>query len=251
MAQNPQPNQQTNPMPPPPPLAPMSGLPEQKTDVLGILSIVFIFIATPIGLILGLIGSSQAKKEGRSPTLSKVGWIINLILTLLAVAGVILLIVFAMVGSANDKARNSSSGSSSNLQSDTTFSKGETGHFGDFDVKIDNVTRNYIPADTYDKAGTGKELIVLDITVKNVSKDSQYISPYDFGVEDGAVQVTPTYVDPPATKFSGGNLISGGSSSGQLVFEINANDTGLQLVQKATVHDSKYNYSDVTYKLAF
>jgi len=57
-----------------------------KTDVLGILSIVSIlFGVLPVGLILGLVGVSHAKKSHSSPVLSRVGWIINLVAMLVAV----------------------------------------------------------------------------------------------------------------------------------------------------------------------
>ncbi len=52
-----------------------------KTDILGILSIVSIlFGVLPVGLILGLVGASHAKKSHSSAVLSRVGWILNLIL---------------------------------------------------------------------------------------------------------------------------------------------------------------------------
>ena len=60
------------------------------TDVMGIISIVMAFIGfSLIGLIIGLVGASKAKKEGRSPTLSRIGWILNLVFTV--VIGLILI----------------------------------------------------------------------------------------------------------------------------------------------------------------
>lgn len=64
----------------------------QKTDILGILSIVSIFTGLlPVGLILGLVGASQAKKAHASPVVSRVGWILNLILLLAAIPVLIFL----------------------------------------------------------------------------------------------------------------------------------------------------------------
>lgn len=55
-----------------------------KTDVLGIVSLVMAFTALQIpGLIVGLIGEKNAKNEGRSPRLSRIGWIINLVMLVL------------------------------------------------------------------------------------------------------------------------------------------------------------------------
>lgn len=59
---------------------------KQKKDGLGIVSIVFgIMGLFPLGLILGLMGASRAKKAHRSPLLSRIGWILSLIVMLVAV----------------------------------------------------------------------------------------------------------------------------------------------------------------------
>ncbi len=58
----------------------------KTTDTLGIISIVLDFLALPLlGLILGLIGASKAKKEGYSVTLSRVGWIFGLVSSLVII----------------------------------------------------------------------------------------------------------------------------------------------------------------------
>jgi Tfp pilus assembly protein PilE len=68
----------------------------EKTDVLGIISIVMAFISLQIpGLIIGLVGEKQAKKEGRSPRLSRIGWILNLVI--LVVAVVVIAKFFAVI----------------------------------------------------------------------------------------------------------------------------------------------------------
>ena len=85
---------------------------ESITDVLGIISIVLAFFGLSlIGFILGLVGVSKAKKEGRPTTLSKIGWILNLIFMILFS----LLFVFGFVYgflSANDSTSSDGSGSS-------------------------------------------------------------------------------------------------------------------------------------------
>lgn len=57
-----------------------------KKDTLGIISIVFGLLgAFPVGLILGLVGTSRAKNSQRSPVLSRIGWILSLVVMLVAV----------------------------------------------------------------------------------------------------------------------------------------------------------------------
>ena len=54
-----------------------------KTDVIGIISIIMPFAGFAIiGVVLGVIGVNKAKAEGYSPTLSRVGLIISTIFTL-------------------------------------------------------------------------------------------------------------------------------------------------------------------------
>ena len=77
----------------PAPAAPKSG----EDDILGIISLVCIpFGLTLVGLILGLIGVSKAKKAGRSETLSRVGWIVNLVITVFVTLGLVLLVLAVM-----------------------------------------------------------------------------------------------------------------------------------------------------------
>lgn len=65
--------------------------PQNKTDGLGIASIVTAFLFPLVGFILGLIGASQAKKEQRSPVLSRIGWILSLLHMIFII---LLLVVF-------------------------------------------------------------------------------------------------------------------------------------------------------------
>ncbi len=69
------------------------------TDILGIISLVCAFIGLAlIGFILGLVGVSQAKKAGRSTTLSKIGWILNLVFMIIGLIVGIVLVIAAFSG---------------------------------------------------------------------------------------------------------------------------------------------------------
>jgi len=77
-----------------------------KKDVLGILSIVSVlFGVLPIGLILGLVGASHAKKSHTSPVVSRVGWILNLVLMLVLIPIFVILVLSNFQG-AQAKARD-------------------------------------------------------------------------------------------------------------------------------------------------
>lgn len=68
-----------------------------KKDKLGIISIVFGLLgAFPVGLILGFVGASRAKKAHRSPVLSRIGWILSLAVMLVAVPLVVMQVMSNM-----------------------------------------------------------------------------------------------------------------------------------------------------------
>lgn len=76
--------------------------PTSKTDVLGILSIIFAIIFAPIGLILGIVGIFRAKSQKYSPVLSIIGFVMSLIVA------VIVAILFAISFVAYDTVANKS-----------------------------------------------------------------------------------------------------------------------------------------------
>lgn len=71
-----------------------------KTDVLGIVSLVMIIFVPLLGAVLGYVGMKKAKKEGYSPTLSRIGFWVNLALLalgFLALAGLFVMLMFSGV----------------------------------------------------------------------------------------------------------------------------------------------------------
>lgn len=78
----------------------------RHTDVLGIWSIVLAFIAPLVGLILGIVGISKAKKRQSSKRLSIIGTILNAV-SLLVVAPLIILIVMLSAPSLQQNTRDS------------------------------------------------------------------------------------------------------------------------------------------------
>lgn len=234
---------------------------EKTTDTLGIISIICAFVGFQlIGFILGLVGASKAKKEGRSPTLSKVGWIINLIMMLLVIP--IIVIMFITFNAAQDKAQqslenvqreaeSSMSATDDQMPSKLEFAKGERAQFGTFEVTVNTITRNYVPESKFSQAEAGKELIVVEVSAKNLSDTSEYISKFDFDIDLDGMLEGSSYVKSPGTEFPSGSLAPNASTTGQIVFEVPAGKTDLSLAYKDYVTDSKtYESKEVIYKLA-
>ncbi|MCA9301131.1 DUF4352 domain-containing protein [Candidatus Nomurabacteria bacterium] len=262
-------DQQPNQNPSEPPVTPNNTTIENsstntsanQTDVLGIISLICAFIGMQfIGFILGLVGSSKAKKEGRSNTLSKIGWILNLVFGIITAILVILWFVFAVnlsnksseIRSETDSITKQIESRESNTPVSTDFNKGETANFGDYSVKINNVSRGYVPANSYTRAKDGNEFIVLDLTVTNTSDKSQYVSSFDFDIEIDGLLDRPSYAKPPGTELPSGSLLQNKSVSGQIVFEVPVNKQDLKLAKKGYTYDKQtYESKEVVYKLAF
>lgn len=148
------PTPQTPPPAPAQPAAPVSNTPKDHTDVFGIISIVMIFLFLHLpGFILGLIGVSKAKREGYSPILSRVGWIINLIsmvLSLIVAALFVLLVVFAQqhadeIKSTSTSLKNSTIANDSDARTDSGdgFSITVPNYFTELEAEYRNDAASY------------------------------------------------------------------------------------------------------------
>lgn len=260
--------------PPTPPMPPNSPQQEpKKTDVLGIISIVMGFTGMQlIGLIIGIIGINKAKEEGRSPKVSRAGRNLNAIM----IVGIILLGLFfvfslrQMFGGSDDSFFNDTkkifsygieaitSQSQQNKDRYNTltsgkkdFSKGETAKFGGTEITINKVIREYAPAHQYDKPQAGYELIVLDITTKNISTDNLLqIGDSDLSVDDMGYPTARVFVPPPGQEYRVTDDPK--VSKGQLVYEVVKGAKDLKLTASKTAHKpGSLDPEVIFYTLAF
>lgn len=68
---------------------------KEPVDVLGLVSIgLALFGLSLPGFIVGLVGASQAKKAGNSVVISRIGWILNLVICIIVTVMIGLLIAF-------------------------------------------------------------------------------------------------------------------------------------------------------------
>jgi hypothetical protein len=159
---SPQPPIPPAPQPGAPGIPPQPGTPGQapqgQTDILGIIGIVLAIIGfAPIGLILGLIGASKAKREQRSPLLSRIAWILSLVITVLFTLGFILLVTFGLLAASQNKNNTSTNTSDTSSSSDTsTPGLSERKDYGDGFSLIVPDTFTDIPNTTGDDASYAK-----------------------------------------------------------------------------------------------
>lgn len=72
----------------PPPAGDYGASPASQSSapmIMGIIGIVCWFLCSPVAIVLGLIGSSQAKKNGQSATLPTVAWIGGIVFLILGI----------------------------------------------------------------------------------------------------------------------------------------------------------------------
>jgi Tfp pilus assembly protein PilE len=124
----------------------------KQTDVLGIVSIIIDVLGMPvIGIILGAVGEQQAKKKGYSPVLSRIGWILGIVLTVLG-AIALLLIVYLSVPALQQNSRDTQRKNElSNIQLDLSnyYSENLT-----YPTTLDAVPGDYQFEDDYEYSPT-------------------------------------------------------------------------------------------------
>ena len=110
----------------------------------------------------------------------------------------------------------------------TEWNVGETAQFGDFDVRITNVERDFNPESEFFAASEGNELVALTLEAKNTSDAAEYIGSFEFTLVANGLGKSPSF----ATKdpdFESGDLQAGATTTGNIVFEVPAGATNLVL----------------------
>ncbi|MFZ3009995.1 MAG: DUF4190 domain-containing protein [Candidatus Microsaccharimonas sp.] len=138
------------------------------------------------------------------------------------------------------------------IEAKKDYKKGETATFGQFEVKVNSVKRDYVftGSDSYVTPDDGMEYIVVNVTAKNISSDSKYLSGYDLKISEDGVSNTSSFYDvSPALKS--GDVSAGATVTGNIVFEVTKGATDLKLQYETTVYDLKAGKSqDLVFTLA-
>lgn len=152
------------------------------------------------------------------------------------IVAVVLIIIIAAVsggGSKNGTAVSSSSSAepkTSTALADEVYAVGQTASIDNCEMTVTNVKKS--AGGEYDKPQKdGSEFVIVSVTIKNDGKDNLAYNPYYFKMKNSQGQITDTTfttVD-QSTALNSGDLASGGSVSGTIVFEEPKNDAGLIL----------------------
>lgn len=211
-------------------------------------AIFFGFLVGATAVVLGIIGIKKARGNGTSKGLSvagivtgAIGALWSLVLTILFVVSLVLLgIGGASAGVALDQANkaleNYNAENKALIEAKKDFKRGETAKFGQFEVKVNSLQRDYDASDSYYAASEGNELIVVNVTVKNVGKESKYIGLYDLKMNDAGVADTSAFID-VAPAFESGDVDPNASVTGNLVYEVKKGSTDLKLQYEVYAYD--------------
>lgn len=205
----------------------------------------FGFLVGATAIVLGIIALKKSA-AGKGMSIAGIitgglGALWSIFVTIFFVIGLVALGVGgASAGVALDEANkalaNYNADNKALIEAKKDFAKGETARFGQFEVKVNSVQRDYDASESYFTADEGNELIVVNVTVKNVGSESKYIGAYDLAMNDSGVSDTATYVD-VAPAFDGGDVSPGASTTGNLVYEVKKGSTDLKLQYEVMVYD--------------
>jgi len=200
-------------------------------------------------VVLGIIALKKPTGKGFSIT----GIITGGLAALTGIFATIFLIISLaatapIINNAQNQMQKESEQSQDMINSKKNFAKGETAVFGTLEVKVNSVQRNYVPESSFYQADDGKEYVVVNVSVKNIGEEGEYISPYTFSLNDNGVAVENTFVtvNPELTT---GNLSPEATVTGNLVFEVTKDSPKLNLQYETTAYTDNYESKKLIYTL--
>ena len=174
------------------------------------------------------------------------------------VFAVIVVIIFGSMSGSGDKAKNvsddsakkvsdsstnkSESSSSVAPATNTTFKVGETAEYKGVQFKVNKVdfTNGDPDIDTLD---TGKQYVVVNITIMNNADEKYDYNPLDFKLDDNGNQTDMSeFTTSVQDELNSGTLAKGASVTGNLVGQANTSDK-LKLIYEGNVFSSKEHIS--------
>lgn len=117
-----------------------------------------------------------------------------------------------------------------NGNSKTIFNINETAVFEDVHYTVTNV--EYSKGDDWDKPSEGKQYVIVTIKIDNKSDSKITYNVFDWAMLNSQGQEDEesfTTIDSD-TNLSSGDLVSGGTKTGTIVFEEDINETSLKLL---------------------
>ena len=131
------------------------------------------------------------------------------------------------------------SNSSSMENSNKIYSVGQEATLGTGSIIVTKIEKS--SGSTYETPKSGKEFVIVYVTIKNNGSSNLSYNPYDFKMQNSLGQqedISFTIIDQD-TSLQSGELVSGGSVSGTIVFEEPINDSNLTLIYQDNYWSNK------------
>jgi len=239
------------------PAGPTNGL-AVASMILGILAVLcgWFFLGLILGavaIVLGIIGLKKPGGRGMAITGIITG-AIGTLTSLIFISIFFIAIAFGgaiasegnVIKNAIDRANASQQ---AQIDAKKDFNKGETATFGNFEVTVNSVKRNYIPEESFYAPDAGEEYVLVNVSAKNVSQDAESLSGYDLSLNADGISDTSYFIN-VSPEFEGGTLSAGATATGNLVFKITDDAKKLKLQYESIVYDtSDYTSKTLTYTL--
>lgn len=157
---------------------------------------------------------------------------------------VIVIIAIATGSGGNDDAPKKVSGGEkvNNPKKDDTLSKtykvGDTVSYKGYEIKVNNV--KYSKGSEYEEPDSGKQYVIINVTIKNNTDEKQSYNPFDFKLNDNG-NSTDLYETISEVKdtLNSGDLDKGASVSGNLVGQAKKDTKNLKLQYQTSIWNDK------------
>ncbi|MFZ2545137.1 MAG: DUF4352 domain-containing protein [Candidatus Saccharimonadales bacterium] len=166
---------------------------------------------------------------------------------------ILALVVIGSIGSAigggekNNDGNGTASTQTTKQEEKTDFKVGETATFDDKSITVTEIQRNYDTGNQFAQPESGKEFVIVTISIANNSNTTLDYSTYEFKMQDSnGVQQNEALMALTQGKLSSGALAKGGNVTGKLAYEVPKGDAGLKLLYQ---NYSLFNNKTITFNL--
>lgn len=129
----------------------------------------------------------------------------------------------------------------------TEFSIGETADIDDRKLSVTEVVRNYDTGNEFAQPESGKEFVIVTVSIENNGDNEIDYNTFDFKLQDSnGVQLDEDFMALSEGKLNSGSLAAGGKITGKLSYQVPKDDTGLKLL---FTNPSLFNNKTITFTL--
>lgn len=223
---------------------------EKKTNGLAVAGLISAFFIPLLGLILSIVGLIKSRERG-GKGLAIGGIVVSIVVGFFQLILVVVLIAGLSSSADSSEKKTSSSSDSSQAtmsesyrfderadkqKNDVEVLAGETANIDDMELTVNTVEYKSSLGE-FEDASPGKTYVVANVTLNNKSNKTQPYNVFDFRVQtvggqvlDGAFTIAET--------LSSGDLVSGGTVSGNVIFEVPIEEGHQYMIWKPSYFNS-------------